>query len=113
MPVTESAKKALRNARAKQVHNSALKSELKRVLKNATVENMNQVVSTVDKASKNNIIHPNKAARIKSRLSRVLAGTAPEKVVKKVTSKKTIIRVKNKAKAARIANTSKSVTAKN
>jgi small subunit ribosomal protein S20 len=107
MPVTESAKKALRNAQAKHDRNAQVKAELKRVLKNATVENMSSVVSTVDKAAKREIIHPNKAARIKSRLSRILAGTAPVKAAKKATSKKTIARVKAKAKAARAANAGK------
>lgn len=107
MPVTESAKKALRNARAKQGRNKVIEADLKRALKNATPENISQVVSTVDKAAKRDIIHPNKAARIKSRLAKLAAGTAPAKSVKKATNKKTVARVKAKAKAAKAANSGK------
>ena len=89
MPVTESAKKALRNAEAKRARNTVAKAELKRALKNASTETMNKVVSLVDKAAKRDIIHPNKAARIKSALAKQLAngGVATKTVVKKSTKK--------------------------
>jgi small subunit ribosomal protein S20 len=101
MPVTPSNRKALRNSEAKRAHNSQAKAELKRTLKNATVENANHVVSVVDKAAKRNIIHANKAARIKSALAKLFAAggvkpaaakkaakTTAKKATKKTTSKK-------------------------
>lgn len=101
MPVTASNRKALRNSLAKRARNSAAKAELKRTLKNATVENADKVVSTVDKAAKRNIIHPNKAARIKSALAKLFANggvkpaaakkaakTTAKKATKKTTAKK-------------------------
>lgn len=109
MPVTPSARKALRNAQAKQVRNASLKADLKRALKNATVETLSQVVSVVDKAAKREIIHPNKAARIKSQLSRLQAGEARTKVSTKRVSNAKRAATKAKAKAAR---TTKSISKK-
>jgi ribosomal protein S20 len=90
MPVTESAKKALRNAQAKEARNTEVEAQLKRVLKNAKAENLNEVVSFVDKAAKRHIIHPNKAARIKARLARIFTAGVTEmpKTVKKSAAKK-------------------------
>ncbi len=101
MPVTPSAKKALRNAEAKRQRNALLKADLKRVLKNASVEKMNEVVSFVDKAAKREIIHPNKAARIKSRLSKMVAGEPAAKATTRRTSKAKKTATKAKAKAAK------------
>lgn len=101
MPVTPSARKALRNAEAKQERNSLIKAELKRVLKNATAENVSQVVSFVDKAAKRMVIHPNKAARLKSQLSKLEAGEAVKKTVTKRASNAKKAATKAKAKAAK------------
>ncbi len=87
MPVTESAKKALRNAEAKHDRNSLVKADLRRALKNASLENLSKVVSLVDKAAKRAIIHPNKAARIKSRLSKLNADMPSVAAVKKAAPK--------------------------
>lgn len=97
MPVTESAKKALRNAEAKRARNTQVKAELKRALKNVTNETMNTVVSLVDKAAKRDIIHENKAARIKSRLSKFVEGAPKAKAVKK--AKKTTAKKRTTKKA--------------
>ncbi len=106
MPVTESAKKALRNAQAKQARNVQVEAELKRSLKNATQENASQVVSLIDKAAKRNLIHPNKAARLKSRLSKIEAGqervkTVTRKKSKKATAKATAARATARKSAAK------------
>ncbi len=101
MPVTPSAKKALRNAQAKQARNTVVKAELKRVLKNATAENLNEAVSFVDKAAKRMIIHPNKAARIKSALSKLTAGAGRVTKATKRTSAKKVAATKAKAIKAR------------
>lgn len=101
MPVTPSARKALRNAEAKRQRNTLVKAELKRALKNATVENHAKVVSLIDKAAKRNLIHRNKAARLKSGLAKVSMGEVKlKKVTKRVSSAKKAA-TKAKAKAAK------------
>lgn len=89
MPVKASAKKALRNAKAKAARNILLKQALKRLLKNAAPENINPVVSQIDKAAKRGIIHPNKAARLKARLAKIASvGAAPKMIAKKKSAAK-------------------------
>ncbi len=88
MPVIESAKKALRSSEAKHERNLLVKAELRRALKNVTVESMSKVVSLVDKAAKRDIIHKNKAARIKSALSKITAEAPKVKKVTKTAAKK-------------------------
>jgi ribosomal protein S20 len=39
-------------------------------------DNLKQVSSNLDKAAKTKLIHPNKASRLKSRLSKLLAAPA-------------------------------------
>jgi len=79
MPVTKSAKKALRQTKKRTQINRRIKTLVKRAIrqfkKNPTWENLSQVYSTVDKAAKKHIFHKNKAARIKSRLSRLIPKT--------------------------------------
>lgn len=98
MPVIASNRKALRSSEAKRARNSLAKAELKRTLKNATVENANQVVSVVDKAAKRNIIHPNKAARIKSALAKLFAAGGEKPAAKKAAAKKATKKATPKAK---------------
>lgn len=99
MPVTDSARKALRNSEAKRAHNVEIKAELKRVLKNASIENLSAVVSFVDKAAKREIIHPNKAARIKSALSKLTTEVSSSRA-KKAASKSSGKTQSTKAKLA-------------
>lgn len=85
MPISKSAKKSLRVSRTKTSLNRYRKSLLKDALKKAD----NTSVSLVDKAAKWGIIHPNKAARLKSQLSKVIKTTpAKEKVAKLKTATK-------------------------
>lgn len=76
MPVIKSAKKKLRQDRRKTLQNKTLENLFKKMVKEATKnpseENIQKAVSAVDKAAKKNIIHKNKAARIKSSLSKLL-----------------------------------------
>lgn len=73
MPILQNAKKALRSTKRKTLQNdlvrSKLRSSLKNLLKKPNVEKLNFVFSCVDKALKKNLIHRNKAARLKSRAS--------------------------------------------
>lgn len=87
MPVSESAKKALRRDRRRAVVNKRIRRRLKEVLKktraNPTKKMLNQAVIALDRAAKNRVIHPNKAARLKSRLVKL---TKKAKKSKKTTS---------------------------
>lgn len=77
MPRIRSAKKAMRQARAHQARNrtqrSALRTALKRVRTAASGDQAAQAykiaVQLLDRAARKGIIHPNNAARHKSRLA--------------------------------------------
>jgi small subunit ribosomal protein S20 len=83
MPNLKAAKKDLKQTRARTVRNLSQKKELKASIKEfrkaveldkkKAGELMPSVFSKLDKASKKNVIDKNKAARLKSRLSRKLA----------------------------------------
>jgi len=95
MPVTKSAKKALKQDRTRQQFNKKQKLAMKAALKKAkatpTEELVRVAVKATDKAAKNSIIHQNKASRIKSLLSKLLSGDKKVKVVvapKKAAKKK-------------------------
>lgn len=76
MPVTKTAKRALRSSLKKRVQNQAILKKidiLKRVFKKKlTKDSFSQLVSEIDKAVKKKVMHKNKAARIKSRFSKLL-----------------------------------------
>jgi len=83
MPNTTSAKKALRQSERKRVKNLSVKRNLKKTVKNFDglvasgnfEEAKNQlptVFKVLDKAAKASVIKKNKAARLKSRLSKKL-----------------------------------------
>jgi len=113
MPVTKSAKKALRTAHRRHAENLVLKEGYKKAIKEvkkavaagskevATL--FSQAQSTLDKAAKRDGIHPNKAARLKSRIAKQMAAepaaVAPKKVskAKATTTKKPATRAKKTA----------------
>ena len=76
MPVTKSAQGALKqqqrrlqeNKRNKRLYKEAIK-EFK---KNPKEKNLSRVFSQIDRAAKKNVIHKNKAARLKSQLSKLI-----------------------------------------
>lgn len=80
MPVTKQAKKKLRKDKKREVENLKVKTEYKKTLKSTkkspTVKNLSHASKVVDKAAKKGLIHKNKAARIKSRLSKSKSTTA-------------------------------------
>ncbi|OGH21350.1 MAG: hypothetical protein A2958_00935 [Candidatus Levybacteria bacterium RIFCSPLOWO2_01_FULL_38_13] len=100
MPVTKSAKKKLKQDRKRREQNKKfeelLKTKLKRVKKNPSEKTIQEAIKLVDKAAKKRLIHKNKASRIKSKLSKLLALKTPKKALPKA-SKKT---KKSKAKKA-------------
>ena len=92
MPVLKHAKKKLRQDKVRAVRNKKLKDLFKKLVKEArakkTSESISKAVSSIDKAVKNHILHKNTAARMKSSLSKVVAGkSTAKKVVKKAVKK--------------------------
>lgn len=88
MPVTKTAKRALRSSKRKEGVNSLILSGLEASIriakKSKSQEKIRKAVSLADRAAKKNVIHDNKAARIKSMLAKLL----PKKEVVKKTAKK-------------------------
>ena len=80
MPVTKQAIKKVRQDRRKRVFNLRLKRVLKAAVvsyrKKPTKIALTAVYKAADRAAKTNVIHRNKAARIKSRLSKLLKDKA-------------------------------------
>ncbi len=76
MPITKSAKKALRRSIRQETRNRVWRDKLREVVKKAVAEKSAVAVSsaykTIDKAAKNHIIAKNKASRIKSRLAKLV-----------------------------------------
>lgn len=76
MPVIKSAKKKVRRDRKKTAHNKKIEGNLKSLIKlmrrNPANKALNEATSALDKAVKINLIHANKASRLKSRLSKLL-----------------------------------------
>lgn len=89
MPQRKSAKTELKKNTKREKRNLAIKSRLKRTIKKFKKalgnkdtefikENIKTVYKTIDKAAAKKVIHPNSAARKKSRLTR-LANKSPQK----------------------------------
>lgn len=76
MPIIRSAKKKLRADKKRERFNkkltNILNSSIKKAKKLASPKNTTDAISAVDKSVKKNIIHKNKAARLKSKLSKLL-----------------------------------------
>lgn len=87
MANTASARKRARQSEQQRQHNASLRSELRTAVKNVrkAIEGgdkaaaqgvFRSAVSTIDSIADKNIIHKNKAARHKSRLSAAIKGMA-------------------------------------
>jgi small subunit ribosomal protein S20 len=91
MPHTRAAKRALRKSQQRRLENRSERSALRTQTKNARAaiqgktesmaEQVRMAASKLDKAAKKHLIHPNKAARLKSRLARAANATAGAKPV--------------------------------
>lgn len=104
MPITKSAKKALRGSIRKKEINKAVKIKLRQAIRGATAKKMSETFSAIDKAAKANIIHKNKAARLKSRLSKsIRLEKAPAKTITKKTTKKSAKKATAKKVARKVA----------
>lgn len=91
MPVTKQAIKKVRQDKRKTVINMHVKKAYKMAVgkfrKNPDAANLTSAFKALDKAAKVNIIHRNKASRLKSRLSKKLGTKAPQTAAKKSAKK--------------------------
>ena len=87
MPVIKSAIKKLRQEKQNDQIRELLKSAIRAAKKAKTGKSVTTAISKVDKAAKLNIIHENKAARLKSSLSK-LAKPVRSKVADKTIDSK-------------------------
>lgn len=105
MPVIKSAIKKLRQDKKREKENNSLRTALDKAVRLAkkthTEKNVSSAFSVVDKAVKKNIIHKNKAAHIKSLLSKLLSQKTV--AVKKVVVKKPTSSPSKKKKPAKSA----------
>ena len=95
MPITKSAKKSLKVSLKKRAANRAQEIELDKAVKKVSASNINEVISKIDKAAKTHLISKNKAARLKSRLTKKF-GTPKNK--KTVTGKQKMVKKSEKRK---------------
>lgn len=76
MPVLPNAKKALRASKRKAKVNQRVRSKMKTTMaklrQSPSEELLAQAYSAIDRAVKKNVIHKNKAARLKSKLSQLV-----------------------------------------
>lgn len=106
MPLLQNAKKALRSSKRKAEVNQTLKSKTRTLIKKAklepTAEKISAAFSTIDKSVKKNLMHKNKAARVKSGLSKL--------VVEKKIEKKTVTKAVAKKEISTKTTTKKNAT---
>ncbi len=109
MPVTKSAKKALRTSSRRHEENLITKELYKKAVKSvkkAIASGSDQLAATfstaqsaLDTAAKRKTIHPNKAARLKSRLAKKVATPVAEVAPKAKKSSSAAAGAKKKAAA--------------
>jgi len=102
MPLIKSAKKAVKTTKRQSEENRLVRAKIKDSLKGAriaitagdkdAVEKISKAYRELDIAAKKNVIHKNKASRLKSRLAKKLAArpAEPKPAKKTKTSKKAI-----------------------
>ncbi|MFA7253039.1 MAG: 30S ribosomal protein S20 [Patescibacteria group bacterium] len=82
MPIIKSAKKSLRVSEKKKAINDVTRAKVKSAVKGlkiadkageATLETLAKAYKELDLAAKKNVIHKNKAARLKSRLAKSIS----------------------------------------
>jgi len=100
MANTSSAKKAVRSSKKKQIHNLGWKKRIKSAVKNIlnlvkdgkSAEDLKSSMSAaqkvLDKAAKENVMHRNKANRIKSKLAKKLSKSSDVKPTAKKSKSK-------------------------
>ena len=107
MPLLKHAKKKLRQDKVRTVKNKKLKDAFKELVKEAKIdkkaETVSKAFSAIDKAAKHNIINENKAARMKSTLTKFVASDKKFETPKNLTSKAIKAKKAAKAKVAKAA----------
>jgi len=92
MPVTKQAIKKVRQDKRKTAINLKVKQAFKKAVRDferkRTAESLRAVYRAADRAAKVNVIHKNRAARIKSRLSKKLTGKSAAPQAKPASKKK-------------------------
>lgn len=87
MPVIKSAIKKLRKDRIRKERNDEFRKNLDKAIKKASkltsVTKLTAAISLLDKAAKKNVIHKNKASRLKSRLVKLASAKTVEKTKQK------------------------------
>ena len=83
MPVTTTAKRALRGSKKKELVNKLITKKIEVAIrvakKSKTPEKILIATSLIDRAAKKKVFHKNKAARVKSQLSKLLVKTTKSK----------------------------------
>ena len=98
MPISKSAKKSLRVAKRRTKENRIQKNALEKAIKTVTPETLPKTISLIDKAAKTHLIHQNKAARLKSKLTKKIG--QPQKLKAQNTKLKTTTKnIKEKPKS--------------
>lgn len=91
MPVIKSAKKKLKQDKKREKRNDfyrvSLQKALKDVEKAPSLPKISQVVKLIDKLAKKNLLHKNKAGRLKSKLSKLVKPKTPAKKPLKTAKK--------------------------
>lgn len=91
MPVLKHAKKKLRQDKKRTRDNLKLKETYKKLIKAArtkkSADTLNLAYQAIDKAAKKNVIHDNKASRLKSSLAKVVANKGKQVTVVKKSAK--------------------------
>jgi len=91
MPVTKTAKRALRGSKRKLALNNLLRKRLEVSIRTARrtkkKEHVLAAISLADIAAKRKVLHKNKSSRIKSSLSKIEI-SAPKKTTTKTVTKK-------------------------
>ncbi len=106
MPISKSAKKSLRVSQHKTALNRYRKALIKEALKNVTPVTASKAISMIDKGVKWNLFHQNKAARMKSALTRQLPDGS------KIAPKSTSLRAESRSEKPATKPTKKAVKAK-
>lgn len=92
MPILKSAKKSLRVSQKNKAENDLTRAKVKSAVKGVklaitkgekTDEVLQAAYKELDIAAKKNVIHKNKAARLKSRLTKAVAKGTTEKPIRK------------------------------
>lgn len=87
MPISLSAKKSLRVSLRRTKENRAWKQRVKNQLKKTTHDTLSQTISIIDKAAKHDVIHKNKASRLKSQLMKKFPGDLTIPITKPTITK--------------------------